>query len=125
MLTVTCADLAVVQLQGQRAARRGRFRPSWGLFRVSPWSYAYLATQRTPLPHISASLPSALNMRIRTSATSEGRIRISPSPPMPKCRSETLPPAAAGSATVLLKAVDVDVIVADAVHLGESHRRIV
>ena len=37
-----------------------------------PWSYTYLATQRMPLPHISASLPSALNICIRASATSTG-----------------------------------------------------
>ena len=31
-----------------------------------------LATQRMPLPHISASEPSALNMRMRTAATLAG-----------------------------------------------------
>jgi hypothetical protein len=50
-----------------------------------------------PLPHISDSLPSALNMRIRPSAFSEGQIRISPSLPTPKCRSLTARLSAAGS----------------------------
>jgi len=47
-----------------------------------------LATQRTPLPHISDSDPSALNMRMRTSAILLGSIRIKPSLPMPLWRSE-------------------------------------
>ena len=57
--------------------------------RAMPWSNRYLATQRTPLPHISPSEPSALNIRIRASARSEGMIRIRPSPPIPKWRSLT------------------------------------
>src|SRR5438132_1499293 len=55
--------------------------------RTRPWSYTYLATQRMPLPHISASLPSALNMRMRASALSDGQMRIKPSEPTPQCRS--------------------------------------
>ena len=52
-------------------------------------SYAYFATHLHPLPHISASDPSALNMRMRTSAMSDGPTMISPSLPIPKCRSLT------------------------------------
>ena len=52
-----------------------------------PWSWTYLATQRMPLPHISDSLPSALNMRMRASARSDGQMRIRPSLPTPKWRS--------------------------------------
>src|SRR5438309_688510 len=43
----------------------------------------YLATQRTPLPHISDSEPSELNIRIRASAARLGSIRIRPSEPTP------------------------------------------
>ena len=43
---------------------------------VSPgtilWSAAYLATHLMPLPHISASLPSALMMRMVMSVPSPG-----------------------------------------------------
>jgi hypothetical protein len=39
------------------------------------------------LPHISASDPSALNIRIFASAFREGQIKISPSEPTPKCLS--------------------------------------
>ena len=70
---------------------------------TSPWSYAYLATQRMPLPHIWASLPSALNMRMRTWALSDGRMSIRPSAPMPKWRSLTKGATAAGSSTVSSK----------------------
>ena len=54
-----------------------------------PASCTYLPTQRTALPHISDSEPSALNMRMRASApaTVDGRISTSPSEPTPKCRS--------------------------------------
>ena len=84
----------------------------------------YLATQRTPLPHISDSDPSALNIRIRASARSAGPIKISPSEPTPKCRSLTAIASRAGSAGgLLVKRVDIDVIVADAMHLREFHRR--
>src|SRR4030066_2448611 len=41
----------------------------------------YLAKHRTPLPHISASLPSALKVRIRASAIAEFDNRRSPSAP--------------------------------------------
>src|SRR5579871_3367332 len=40
-----------------------------------------------PLPHISASLPSGLNIRIRKSATLDGSTRINPSAPTPNLRS--------------------------------------
>lgn len=42
---------------------------------VYPLSKTYLPTQRMPLPHILASLPSALKIRILKSATSEGERR--------------------------------------------------
>ena len=51
-------------------------------------SYAYFAKQRMPLPHISASLPSELIMRMRTSATSDGITMTSPSAPIPVWRSQ-------------------------------------
>jgi CPA2 family monovalent cation:H+ antiporter-2 len=38
------------------------------VLRAMPCSYTYLARHRMPLPHIWASLPSALNMRMRQSA---------------------------------------------------------
>ena len=52
---------------------------------VSPYSYTYLPTQRLALPHIMASEPSALKMRMLKSPVSEGPIRTSPSLPMPVC----------------------------------------
>ena len=91
-------------------------------FGFRPRSKRYLATQRTPLPHISPSDPSALNIRIRTSARSEGMIRIRPSPPTPKWRSDTARASGRRVAWgVLVERVDVHVIVADSVHLGEAH----
>ena len=54
---------------------------------VSPLSYTYFATQRMPFPHISARLPSALYISISKSASSEGLMKITPSPPIPKCLS--------------------------------------
>jgi hypothetical protein len=50
------------------------------------------------LPHISDSLPSALNIRIRAAARDDGSTRIKPSPPTPVCRSEIRGASAAGSA---------------------------
>src|SRR5438270_245410 len=44
------------------------------------------------------SLPSALNMPMRASAISEGQMRMSPSPPTPKCRSAIFRARAAGLA---------------------------
>ena len=71
------------------------------------------------------SEPSALNIRIRASARSEGMIRISPSEPIPKWRSLTATASRGGSAGGrLVEGADVDVVVADPVHLGESHRSI-
>ena len=52
-----------------------------------PRSMAYLAKHRMPLPHISPSEPSALNIRILRSATSESITSIRPSLPTPKWRS--------------------------------------
>ena len=50
-------------------------------FFTMPRSYTYLAKQRMPLPHISASLPSAFTIRMRISAVSEGSTTSMPSPP--------------------------------------------
>ena len=50
---------------------------------ISPCSYAYLAKQRMPLPHISASLPSELMMRMRTSHVLDGTTITRPSAPIP------------------------------------------
>ena len=76
---------------GPASARRRRSSIVSRPRRQMPWSWTYLATQRTPLPHISDSEPSALNICIRASATVEGRIRIKPSPPTPKWRSGDTP----------------------------------
>ena len=51
---------------------------------VSPRSYTYLPTQRMPLPHMPASLPSELKIRMPKSAVSLGSMRIRPSLPQPK-----------------------------------------
>ena len=75
-----------------------------------------------PLPHISASQPSALNIRMRASARSDGQIRISPSPPTPKCRSAIRRATPRGPRHRLVEAIDVDVVVAGAVHFDKSHR---
>ena len=72
-------------------------------FRHSPVSYRNFATHRMPLPHIMASLPSALKMRIFPSAVSEGQTNIIPSPPTPLCRSERSILRPSGSAIVWLK----------------------
>ncbi len=54
---------------------------------VSPLSYTYFATQRMPFPHISAREPSPLYISISKSASLDGLINITPSPPIPKCLS--------------------------------------
>src|SRR3984893_15371712 len=48
----------------------------------------YAATQRVPLPEISASDPSALKSRARTSASGVGNSHSTPSAPTPSCRSQ-------------------------------------
>ena len=58
------------------------------VFFVFPKSYRYFPTQRMAFPHILPSLPSALNIRIFASAVSLGQMSTTPSPPIPKCRSE-------------------------------------
>ena len=68
-----------------------------------PWRNRYSATQRTPFPHILPSLPSALNMRIFASAVSEGQMRMTPSPPTPLCRSESVRASSSGASTSCLK----------------------
>ena len=52
---------------------------------VNPLSYTNFPTHLIPFPHISASLPSELNILILKSATLLSHIRISPSDPIPKC----------------------------------------
>ena len=76
---------------------------SWPFTR--PCSTANLPRHRTPLPHISASDPSTLNICMRTSASLRGgRTRIRPSAPTPKCRSLILTASPAGSSTCCSKA---------------------
>jgi hypothetical protein len=48
-----------------------------------------LATQRSPFPHISARLPSALWTTIRAAARLEGRSTSTPSAPTPRRRSQS------------------------------------
>src|SRR5216684_3286363 len=58
------------------------------------------ATQRVPLPEISASDPSALNSRARMSASWAGNNHSTPSAPMPRWRSHIRllkPPISAGT----------------------------
>ena len=55
----------------------------------SPASSSQRAAQRMPLPHISASVPSALIVRMRTSAIDEASKTMQPSAPMPARRSQT------------------------------------
>ena len=52
---------------------------------VSPLSYTNFPTHLIPFPHISASLPSELNILILKSAISLLHIKIKPSEPIPKC----------------------------------------
>ena len=53
----------------------------------APSSNRSRATQRVPLPHAPASLPSALKKRSRASASSSSSINRSWSNPTPRCRS--------------------------------------
>src|ERR1039457_2601874 len=48
----------------------------------------HAATQRVPLPEISASEPSAFSSRTRRSASVAGSTHSTPSAPMPLCRSQ-------------------------------------
>ena len=48
-------------------------------------------------------------------------MRISPSEPTPKCRSLILIARRRDRSGAVGEAIDVDVVVADAVHLGETH----
>ncbi|OQA14188.1 MAG: hypothetical protein BWY62_01113 [Firmicutes bacterium ADurb.Bin356] len=52
---------------------------------VSPASYKYFAKTRIPFPHISASEPSALKIRILNAAVFEGSSTSRPSAPTPVC----------------------------------------
>ena len=82
--------------QSPSPLRRSVLRPA---IRVSisitsfgtPCVYKNCATQRTPLPHILPSEPSALNIRMvaSPSAVSGGQMQIMPSAPMEKCRRES------------------------------------
>ena len=67
---------------------------------TSPRSTANLAKQRMPLPHISPSEASGLNMRMRRSATSEGSASSRPSEPTPKWRSDTAAASAPQSRSI-------------------------
>ena len=59
-------------------------------FVMPPRSYSSLTTQRSPLPHISASLPSLLSTRIRASSpVVDGSTASTPSPPTPNWRSHS------------------------------------
>ena len=78
--------------------------------------------QRMPFPHISASDPSALNILMRRSAWSDSSARIRPSAPIPVWRSLSLADIA-GQSSSLRAGIDVDVVVACAVHLGELQPR--
>ena len=67
-----------------------------------PRSTANFATQRMPFPHIMPSLPSALYIRMRTSASMPGvtgSTMMRPSLPIPTCRSLTQRASAGGSFT--------------------------
>ena len=52
----TLADLAPLDLEVERQDAAARFDGHPVGLRAMPWSWTYLATQRTPLPHISDSL---------------------------------------------------------------------
>ena len=55
------------------------------VWEVRPYSYKYLPMQRLALPHILASEPSALKMRILKSALFELPMSTRPSLPIPVC----------------------------------------
>ena len=110
---------------GGAAGRPRSQRRSSGSPPVRPRSQTYLAKQRMALPHISASEPSGLNIRIWNGASRPGSIRITPSPPTPNLRSfrnaaRCLRLPGDGGA-VRAEAVDHDEVVADAVHFREVH----
>ena len=69
------------------------------LLLTRPWSYTYFPTHRMALPHMIPSEPSALNIRICTSALSDGQMSTRPSDPMPKCLSLTVIAACSGLST--------------------------
>ena len=54
---------------------------------TKPSEIAKATKQRIPLPHISPSDPSALNIRILRSAMVDGAATIRPSAPIPLCLS--------------------------------------
>ena len=53
-----------------------------------PRAYRYSPTHRSAFPHISPSLPSALNMRMAASAPWLFEMITTPSPPTEKCRGD-------------------------------------
>ena len=59
---------------------------------ASPRSSSQRPKQRRPLPHISASLPSGLYIRIRSAPGAGVRATSNPSAPTPKWRSQTRAP---------------------------------
>src|SRR3989338_2485431 len=65
-----------------------------------PASTANFATQRTPFPHISASLPSGLNILMRNSAFLERSTSKSPSAPTDCWRLQSVRAAAAPFFTI-------------------------
>ena len=106
--------LAVDGFDFESQARRGPFRLSASALRRCrgrrhTWPRSGCRCRTFP-----TSLPSALNIRIRASARSDGPDEDSPSEPTPKCRSLIARLSAAGSAAAVVEAVDVDVIVAGA-----------
>ena len=87
----------------------------------SPASSRNRATQRTPFPHISASLPSALYTRIRTSASCdaldrEQAVRADAAAPVADPDGES-----SGRFEGRAAQVDDDEVVVRSVHLGQGH----
>ena len=82
----------------------------------------WTATQRTPLPHISGTEPSALRTRMRTSQSAfrGGRTRSTPSAPTPKRRSQRAT-ARSGENGALVARLDDDEVVAQPLVLEKLH----
>src|SRR5579871_151970 len=79
------------KLCSSRDTRSQCFTPAPVLMAIlpeCPWLTRYAATQRVPLPEISASLPSALIRRARMSASVAGKSHSTPSAPTPLWRSQ-------------------------------------
>ena len=89
---VEIAVMVIAGFAGWRIAER------IGLFGARPRSCASFARQRTPLPHISARLPSALKSTIRAEPSARSAANIRPSAPIPRRRSHNFTARAARSA---------------------------